>query len=124
MTLPSLSLPKPSKSINMNCIKFQFQKPIFDIIRSLLQHKLHRIVVLSCILFGSRVSEYSLIQVHLNDCFLITGDVVVHLFLPPQRAFYNLEEFYGNATSVELPFENQPPFRNEGAYGLSDDAES
>lgn len=43
------------------------------------------------------------------------GDVVVHLFLPPQRAFYNLEEFYGNATSVELPFENQPPFRNEGA---------
>ncbi|KAI4333339.1 hypothetical protein L6164_018167 [Bauhinia variegata] len=40
------------------------------------------------------------------------GDVVVHIFLPPQRAFYNLEEFYGNATSIELPFENQPPFRN------------
>ncbi|KAL1349743.1 hypothetical protein HN51_026247 [Arachis hypogaea] len=40
------------------------------------------------------------------------GDVVVHIFLPPQRAFYNLEEFYGNATPVELPFENQPPFRN------------
>ncbi|MED6149686.1 hypothetical protein PIB30_064847 [Stylosanthes scabra] len=40
------------------------------------------------------------------------GDVVVHIFLPPQRAFYNLEEFYGNATTVELPFENQPPFRN------------
>lgn len=75
-------------------------------------------------MFGSRVSEYILIQVYLNDCFLITGDVVVHLFLPPQRAFYNLEEFYGNATSVELPFENQPPFRNEGAYGFSDDAES
>ncbi|XP_057458490.1 protein Iojap, chloroplastic [Lotus japonicus] len=37
------------------------------------------------------------------------GDVVVHIFLPPQRAFYNLEEFYGNATPVELPFENQPP---------------
>ncbi|XP_027342843.1 protein Iojap, chloroplastic [Abrus precatorius] len=39
------------------------------------------------------------------------GDVVVHIFLPSQRAFYNLEEFYGNATPVELPFENQPPFR-------------
>eukprot|EP00252_Welwitschia_mirabilis_P025712 TRINITY_DN8164_c0_g1_i2.p1 TRINITY_DN8164_c0_g1~~TRINITY_DN8164_c0_g1_i2.p1 ORF type:complete len:220 (+),score=46.51 TRINITY_DN8164_c0_g1_i2:228-887(+) len=33
------------------------------------------------------------------------GDVVVHLFLPEQRAFYNLEEFYGNATSIDLPFE-------------------
>ncbi|KAK7243914.1 hypothetical protein RIF29_38727 [Crotalaria pallida] len=39
------------------------------------------------------------------------GDVVIHIFLPPQRAFYNLEEFYGNATLVDLPFENQPPFR-------------
>jgi hypothetical protein len=55
---------------------------------------------------------------------LLTGDVVVYLFLPPQRAFYNLEEFYGNATLVELPFENEQPFRNEGAYGLLDDAES
>jgi hypothetical protein len=35
------------------------------------------------------------------------GDVVVHIFLPQQRAFYNLEEFYGNATSIELPFEKQ-----------------
>ncbi|GAY62833.1 hypothetical protein CUMW_220920 [Citrus unshiu] len=40
------------------------------------------------------------------------GDVVVHIFLPQQRAFYNLEEFYGNATTIELPFENQPPFRS------------
>ncbi|KGN53523.1 protein Iojap, chloroplastic [Cucumis sativus] len=38
------------------------------------------------------------------------GDVVIHIFLPQQRAFYNLEEFYGNATPVELPFENQRPF--------------
>ncbi|KAF8409837.1 hypothetical protein HHK36_002355 [Tetracentron sinense] len=38
------------------------------------------------------------------------GDVVVHIFLPPQRAFYNLEEFYGNATPIELPFENQSSF--------------
>ncbi|KAJ4958198.1 hypothetical protein NE237_025309 [Protea cynaroides] len=35
------------------------------------------------------------------------GDVVVHIFLPQQRAFYNLEEFYANATSIELPFKNQ-----------------
>ncbi|GMY08352.1 protein Iojap, chloroplastic-like [Fagus crenata] len=40
------------------------------------------------------------------------GDVVVHIFLPPQRAFYNLEEFYANATPIELPSENQPPFRS------------
>lgn len=39
------------------------------------------------------------------------GDVVVHVFLPPERAFYNLEEFYANATPIDLPFENQPPFR-------------
>jgi len=35
------------------------------------------------------------------------GDVVVHIFLPKERAFYNLEEFYGNATLVSLPFENR-----------------
>jgi len=35
------------------------------------------------------------------------GDVVVHIFLPQQRAYYNLEEFYGNATLVELPFKTQ-----------------
>ncbi|KAG8386606.1 hypothetical protein BUALT_Bualt03G0165900 [Buddleja alternifolia] len=40
------------------------------------------------------------------------GDVVVHIFLPPQRDFYNLEEFYANATLIDLPFENQQPFRN------------
>ncbi|KAL6514011.1 hypothetical protein OROHE_019467 [Orobanche hederae] len=40
------------------------------------------------------------------------GDVVVHIFLPEQRDFYNLEEFYGNATRIELPFEDQQPLRN------------
>ncbi|CAL5073573.1 unnamed protein product [Urochloa decumbens] len=35
------------------------------------------------------------------------GDVVVHIFLPQQRAFYNLEEFYGNATPIELPSDTQ-----------------
>ncbi|KAM7499096.1 hypothetical protein LguiA_023510 [Lonicera macranthoides] len=39
------------------------------------------------------------------------GDVVVHIFLPEQRALYNLEEFYANAPLIDLPFENQPPFR-------------
>ncbi|OVA16094.1 Protein Iojap/ribosomal silencing factor RsfS [Macleaya cordata] len=39
------------------------------------------------------------------------GDVVVHIFLPPQREFYNLEDFYANATSIELPFENQSSYR-------------
>ncbi|KAK9937540.1 hypothetical protein M0R45_014321 [Rubus argutus] len=39
------------------------------------------------------------------------GDVVIHIFLPPQQAFYNLEKFFGNATAIELPFENQPPMR-------------
>ncbi|XP_051124737.1 protein Iojap, chloroplastic [Andrographis paniculata] len=40
------------------------------------------------------------------------GDVVVHIFLPHQRTFYNLEEFYANATPIELPFENEQPFRS------------
>ncbi|KAG6554701.1 hypothetical protein Mapa_003720 [Marchantia paleacea] len=35
------------------------------------------------------------------------GDVVVHIFFPKERSFYNLEEFYGNATLVELPFESE-----------------
>ncbi|CAH9109671.1 unnamed protein product [Cuscuta epithymum] len=35
------------------------------------------------------------------------GDIVVHIFLPEQRQLYNLEKFYGNATPIDLPFENQ-----------------
>lgn len=46
----------------------------------------------------------------------IPGDVVVHIFLPEQRAFYNLEEFYANATLIDLPFENQEPFRNRTGF--------
>ncbi|KAB2095430.1 hypothetical protein ES319_A01G035900v1 [Gossypium barbadense] len=30
---------------------------------------------------------------------IVPGDVVIHMFLPQQRAFYNLEEFYGNTHS-------------------------
>ncbi|CAA6670396.1 unnamed protein product [Spirodela intermedia] len=27
------------------------------------------------------------------------------------KAFYNLEEFYGNATAIDVPFDQPPPFR-------------
>ncbi|KAI3992101.1 hypothetical protein MKX01_014992 [Papaver californicum] len=40
------------------------------------------------------------------------GDVVIHIMLPPQREYYNLEDFYANATSIELPFESQSSPRN------------
>jgi hypothetical protein len=50
-----------------------------------------------------RVYHRPILTVH----FTLPGDVVVHIFLPPQREFYNLEEFYGNATTIELPFETQ-----------------
>ncbi|KAJ4799625.1 Ribosomal silencing factor RsfS [Rhynchospora pubera] len=42
------------------------------------------------------------------------GDVVVHIFLPQQRTFYNLEEFYGNATPIDLPFDtsSKSSYRN------------
>ncbi len=32
------------------------------------------------------------------------GDVVVHIFTPEQREFYDLESFYGTAEEVTLPF--------------------
>ncbi|CAI0450387.1 unnamed protein product [Linum tenue] len=44
-----------------------------------------------------------------DDAETLSCDVVVHIFLPEQRDYYNLEEFYGNAKSIDLPFENQPP---------------
>ncbi|CAN4102511.1 unnamed protein product [Withania somnifera] len=44
------------------------------------------------------------------------GDVIVHIFLPQQREYYNLEEFYGNAASIELPFENQQQLRGPTGY--------
>lgn len=43
----------------------------------------------------------------IDGCGGYAGDVVVHIFLPKEREFYNLEEFYGNATLVPLPFENR-----------------
>ena len=32
------------------------------------------------------------------------GDVVVHIFTPEMREFYDLEGFYGAAEEVDLPF--------------------
>jgi ribosome-associated protein len=32
------------------------------------------------------------------------GDVIVHIFLPEEREFYNLEAFWGHAERLELPF--------------------
>ncbi len=32
------------------------------------------------------------------------GDVVVHIFTPDQREYYDLESFYGAAEEVSLPF--------------------
>lgn len=38
------------------------------------------------------------------------GDVVVQIFTPEQREFYNIEDFYVGAEEVELPFlENETP---------------
>eukprot|EP00850_Spirogloea_muscicola_P019986 SM000204S05848 [mRNA] locus=s204:62:485:- [translate_table: standard] len=47
------------------------------------------------------------IVVHADFAVLAAGDVVVHIFLAPERAFYNLEEFYANAQEVPLPFESR-----------------
>ncbi|CAF1935075.1 unnamed protein product [Brassica napus] len=62
---------------------------------------------LSCFGFGIRKMT---VYVCLIVCF--SGDVVIHIFLPPQRTFYNLEDFYGNAMSVPLPFQDEPPPRS------------
>lgn len=31
------------------------------------------------------------------------GDAIVHIFLPEEREFYNLEAFWGHAETVEMP---------------------
>jgi ribosome-associated protein len=38
-----------------------------------------------------------------NWTILDYGDVIVHLFLPPEREFYNLEAFWGHAEPIPLP---------------------
>jgi ribosome silencing factor RsfS/YbeB/iojap len=39
------------------------------------------------------------------DC----GDVVVHVFTPSARQFYDIESLYRDAVDVELPFETERP---------------
>jgi ribosome-associated protein len=34
------------------------------------------------------------------------GDVIVHIFLPQEREFYNLEAFWGHAERIELSLYN------------------
>jgi ribosome-associated protein len=34
------------------------------------------------------------------------GDVIVHIFLPQEREFYNLEAFWGHAERIDLPVYN------------------
>lgn len=46
-----------------------------------------------------RVEGYTRAQWVLLDCF----DLVVHVFTPETRAFYDLERLWGNATRVEIP---------------------
>ncbi|EFJ31763.1 hypothetical protein SELMODRAFT_408614 [Selaginella moellendorffii] len=46
------------------------------------------------------------------------GDVVVHIFLPSQREFYNLEEFYANAPLVELPFVSESSSSSTASFVL------
>jgi ribosome-associated protein len=35
------------------------------------------------------------------------GDVVVHVFTPDQREYYDIESFYMQAEEVELPFQQE-----------------
>lgn len=44
------------------------------------------------------------------------GEVIVHIFLPREREFYNLEAFWGHAQQISY---NSPGLSAEGASGLS-----
>ncbi len=43
------------------------------------------------------------------DC----GEVVVHVFTPQSREFYDIEQLYRDAVDVELPFETERPMEDE-----------
>lgn len=47
-----------------------------------------------------------------NWTLLDYGDVIVHLFLPQEREFYNLEAFWGHAERLPLP--QLPPLGERG----------
>jgi ribosome-associated protein len=48
------------------------------------------------------------------------GDLIVHIMLPEQREFYNLEAFWGHGTTVPLPnIEARNYGSNHNVYGNS-----
>jgi ribosome-associated protein len=44
------------------------------------------------------------------------GEVIVHIFLPREREFYNLEAFWGHAQEIRY---SPPGLSAGGAHGLS-----
>ena len=47
------------------------------------------------------------------------GDVIVHIFMPSDREFYDLEAFWGHATKIEFTPQNLSPAANGGQSGPS-----
>ena len=45
------------------------------------------------------------------------GDVIVHIFMPSDREFYDLEAFWGHATQIEFTPQNLSPAANSGQSG-------
>lgn len=45
------------------------------------------------------------------------GDVIVHIFMPSDREFYDLEAFWGHATQIEFTPQNLSPAPSGGQFG-------
>lgn len=45
------------------------------------------------------------------------GDVIVHIFMPSDREFYDLEAFWGHATKIEFTSQNLAPVNLSSASG-------
>jgi hypothetical protein len=41
------------------------------------------------------------------------ADIIVHVFTPSSRQFYDIETLYKDAVDVELPFETERPISQE-----------